>query len=634
MGSSRLQVLISDGAKDAPVPRPNKRPRLDHVHGDETKTSSGSKGDEPTQGPQTTSNKNLDEFIAIMQPRKGPSWADRVQPVAGSIPSTSELSVFGTNKPPEKVPEQKSQADMQVEEDEGPSATEPLSDLEWMRQRMSMKVDQVGRAFEQDDDEDANITVGEDKPLDIVQPEPQDPTMQTILQTSRLFLRNLAFSCTKDDLRELLSPFGDISQIHIPVDIKTKEPKGLAYVTFVRSASAVEAYEALDRKSFQGRLLHILAAVDRRGNIEIEGVKKKSLKDDRTEKKKSMAGKEFNWSMLYMNADAVASSIADRMSVSKSDILNPDSEAEGSNPAVRLALAETHVINETKAYLETHGVNLSSFSVKARSDTTILVKNIPYGTTEAQIRELFEPHGALTRVIVPPTGTIAVVDFERSEDAREGFKRNSVVYLEKGPLSIWEGASPPNAIKDQHILSKSIGPTVKILDAELESRDVEEPASVTDARPKKPGVRLSMGYGFSMQGFVLDGHSLVVKFAGRGREDDVKGSEASKGGKTMAKMIKDIRDLFGSQGQLKSVRLPKKFDSRTRGFAFLEFNAFNALRHTHLLGRHLVLEWAQEEEQDIDELRKKAGVGFGDGKAMPGKKRKVDMDMDIEGGEE
>ncbi len=91
--------------------------------------------------------------------------------------------------------------------------------------------------------------------------------------------------------------------------------------------------------------------------------------------------------------------------------------------------------------------------------------------------------------------------------------------------------------------------------------------------------------------------------------------------------------MFSAHGQLKSVRLPRKFDSRTRGFAFLDFvsrteaeNAYAALRHTHLLGRHLVLEWAEEGEQDLDVLRKKAGVGFGDGKMMPGRKRKLDMD--------
>jgi len=65
----------------------------------------------------------------------------------------------------------------------------------------------------------------------------------------------------------------------------------------------VAAYEALDKKSFQGRLLHILAAVDRKGKFEVvdgDG-KKKTVKDEKAAKRKAAAGKEFNWSMLYMN---------------------------------------------------------------------------------------------------------------------------------------------------------------------------------------------------------------------------------------------------------------------------------------------------------------------------------------------
>jgi multiple RNA-binding domain-containing protein 1 len=95
---------------------------------------------------------------------------------------------------------------------------------------------------------------------------------------------------------------------------------------------------------------------------------------------------------------------------------------------------------------------------------------------------------------------------------------------------------------------------------------------------------------------------------------------------------------FSAHGHLKSVRVPKKFDSRSRGFAFLEFvtrheaeNAYAALRHTHLLGRHLVLEWAEEAEQDLDVLRQKAGIGFGGGGELPGKKRKLEIGGDKSG---
>ena len=153
----------------------------------------------------------------------------------------------------------------------------------------------------------------------------------------------------------------------------------------------------------------------------------------------------------------MASSIADRMSISKADILNPDmASSDMTSAAVKLALAETHIIQETKSYLESEGINLSSFSSlfssgsgrPRRSPTCILVKNIPYGTTAEQIRELFEPHGELNRVLVPPAGTIAVVDFVHADEASKGFKAvayrrmgSSIIYLEKAPLGIFDGSS-------------------------------------------------------------------------------------------------------------------------------------------------------------------------------------------------
>lgn len=92
-------------------------------------------------------------------------------------------------------------------------------------------------------------------------------------------------------------------QVHVPVSSLSKQSKGLAFVTFKQPTSALSAYETLDKKSFQGRLLHIIPAVDRKGKFEVvdgEG-KKKSLKDEKNSRRKATAGREFNWSMLYMN---------------------------------------------------------------------------------------------------------------------------------------------------------------------------------------------------------------------------------------------------------------------------------------------------------------------------------------------
>lgn len=77
--------------------------------------------------------------------------------------------------------------------------------------------------------------------------------------------------------------------------------------------------------------------------------------------------------------------------------------------------------------------------------------------------------------------------------------------------------------------------------------------------------------------------------------------------------------MFAPYGNLKNVRVPKKFDSKSRGFAFAEFtttrdaaNAMEALRNTHLLGRRLVLAFAEAEtddpEKELEKMQQKVGA--------------------------
>lgn len=81
---------------------------------------------------------------------------------------------------------------------------------------------------------------------------------------------------------------------------------------------------------------------------------------------------------------------------------------------------------------------------------------------------------------------------------------------------------------------------------------------------------------------------------------------------------KDVQQLISPYGKLRSVRVPRKFDSSTRGFAFAEFvtareaeNAMEALAGSHLLGRRLNMEFAAEEsidpEAEIERMSKKVG---------------------------
>jgi multiple RNA-binding domain-containing protein 1 len=228
---------------------------------------------------------------------------------------------------------------------------------------------------------------------------------------------------------------------------------------------------------------------------------------------------------------------------------------------------------------------------------------------------MFELHGQLSRTIVPPAGTMAVVEFEQADEAAKAFRAvayrrlgSSVVYLEKGPMGMFQETTDAAGNSDRTLVT-AFKPITIAEQEDGSGADADEPAlsagttlfvknlafSTTAERltgvfrglsgfsfarvqtkpdPKRPTVsgaeapRLSMGYGFvgfktaedakkamkSMQSFILDGHSLHVKFAGRGTEDEPKDNTVAKSRST--KMIvknvpfeatkKDIRELFRS----------------------------------------------------------------------------------------
>lgn len=91
-----------------------------------------------------------------------------------------------------------------------------------------------------------------------------------------------------------------IFQVHIP-QTPTHTGKGLAYVKFKHAPHALRAFESLDGTVFQGRLLHILPALDRQTRSEAD--KGQTVKDKKLESKQKNATKNnvWDWGSLYMN---------------------------------------------------------------------------------------------------------------------------------------------------------------------------------------------------------------------------------------------------------------------------------------------------------------------------------------------
>lgn len=70
-----------------------------------------------------------------------------------------------------------------------------------------------------------------------------------------------------------------------------------------------------------------------------------------------------SWNSLYLNNDTVMKVITEKLGVKASDIL----DVESGNMAVRVALAETEVLEDTKKWLESQGVKLEILEVIAMS---------------------------------------------------------------------------------------------------------------------------------------------------------------------------------------------------------------------------------------------------------------------------
>lgn len=305
--------------------------------------------------------------------------------------------------------------------------------------------------------------------------------------------------------------------------------------------------------------------------------------------------------LILLQADAIAESIADRLGVDKSEVLNADAD----NMAVRLALAETQIVNETKEFFEKHGIVLDTFGKKERSETIILVKNIPYGTSEDDMRELFGKYGELGRVLVPPAKTIAVVEFLEPSESRNAFKslayrryKDSLIYLEKAPSNLFKDKfvrDPKAVTKKQEAVEAKPSSAADLLQASDDTTNSDDittlfvknlsfsttaeslrnsfkgisgyRSSRINVKPdaKNPGKTLSMGFGFiefdnksnaekalnAMNGFNLDGHALDLKLSHRKADTKSKKSKAPETTKLVVRNVpfeatdKDLRELFG-----------------------------------------------------------------------------------------
>ena len=80
---------------------------------------------------------------------------------------------------------------------------------------------------------------------------------------SKVFVGNLDFNTTKNEVQSLFSQIGEIRDVFLPMDRESGRPRGFAFVEFTSDEDAAKAIERFNGHELNGRALRVNAAEER-----------------------------------------------------------------------------------------------------------------------------------------------------------------------------------------------------------------------------------------------------------------------------------------------------------------------------------------------------------------------------------
>ena len=504
----------------------------------------------------------------------------------------------------------------------------------------------------------------------------------------RLFIKNVPYSAVEGEICAFFGRFGSISNVSIIRNKESGNSRGLAYVLYMIPENAERALASMNGAHFQGRVLSVEKAklAEQTPEEDVHRVaESQNFKRNLDRKRKDTADvATHTWSTLFVRPETVTAAMEKLYAVKRSDLLDLD---EDETLAVRSALAESQVLVDTKAQLRRLGVNVSKLEEAAerqgkvnRGYTCIIVKNLPPGVDVGDVRDLFSQFSEVSRVVLPETGALGIVEFKSEKDALTAFKKvawrrlkHCPLYLEWAPANIFaaelsadirddngqvsnnsmavsksrikvqngvleadqhEGPeAPPRSlfVKGLHFTTneKSLRAFFEKVGAVLSCRIARRPIGEGEnEQDGQPTGFLSRGFGFVefvkdsdssaalrlLSGKELDGKAIFLERA-QGNSGSKESSAAISSTKLIVRNVafeanqQEIRKLFSNYGDLRSLRLPRKFDGGHRGFAFIDYSSIQeakaakeALTSAHFYGRRLILEWASTDDGVSDAL--------------------------------
>ncbi len=86
------------------------------------------------------------------------------------------------------------------------------------------------------------------------------------MANNKLYVGNMSYSTSEDELRELFGSYGEVSSVNIVLDRITGKSRGFGFVEMSKPEEAQEAIKGLNDQDFGGRKLTIDFARERRND--------------------------------------------------------------------------------------------------------------------------------------------------------------------------------------------------------------------------------------------------------------------------------------------------------------------------------------------------------------------------------
>ncbi|ERN08261.1 heterogeneous nuclear ribonucleoprotein R [Amborella trichopoda] len=208
---------------------------------------------------------------------------------------------------------------------------------------------------------------------------------------SEIFIGGIPREATEEDLRRLCEQIGEIAELRLLEDKATGAHKGYAFVTFRSEELAQIAIDEINGKEFKGRNLRCSHS-QAKNRLFVGNIPKNWIEEDLKRVVEEIGSGVINVELIldlqrsgnkgYAFLEYYNSACAD---YARQKMSSPGFKLDSNTPTVRWADPKNTADHDLTSQVK-----------------VVYVKNLPEDVKQEQLKEIFEPHGEVTRIVLPP----------------------------------------------------------------------------------------------------------------------------------------------------------------------------------------------------------------------------------------